>query len=65
MNHAQQVAAYNAQIKRMAGLRFQVIEVATGRVIGGPDPLGYAFAKHVRDTRDLFNQGAFLVKRCN
>lgn len=65
MNHAAQVSARNAQLKRIAGIGFQVIEVATGKRIGGSKPLSYGFAKHVRDTRDLFNQGAYLVKRCS
>lgn len=61
--HLERVRAYNAQCKRLAGVKFRVIEVATGRVVGDDDPLPYDFAKHVRDTRDLFNAGRFLVKR--
>jgi len=56
---------YNQQIKSLIGVRFHVIEVATGRPVGDGKPLPYTFAKYVRDTRDTFNTGAFLVKRCN
>ena len=65
MNHAAQVSARNAQLKRIAGIGFHVIETATGKRVGDSKPLPYGFAKYVRDTRDLFNQGAFLVKRCS
>lgn len=64
MNHAQRVAQYNAQQRRLNGALFRVIETSTGRVVGDGQPLPYAFARHVRDMRDAFNQGAFLVKRC-
>lgn len=55
--------AYHAQLRRLSGVRFVVIEVATGKRVGNGS-MGYAFAKHVRDTRDTFSTGAFLVKRC-
>lgn len=59
-----QTTTHHAQLRRLSGVRFVVIEVATGRPVGGDEPLSYAFAKYVRDTRDTFSQGAFLVKRC-
>lgn len=41
--------------------KFQVVETATSKKVGEPSP--YAFAKWVRDVRDWFNDGKFLVKR--
>lgn len=58
-----QTTINHARLRRLSGLRFVVIEVATGRPVGGDEPLSYVYAKHVRDTRDTFGQGAFLVKR--
>lgn len=62
---ARRVAEYNAQLRRTAGVVFVVVETATGRVVGDGKPLPYGFAKRVRDTRDAFAEGAFLVKRVN
>jgi hypothetical protein len=60
--HQERIRLRNAQIQRLNGVWFQVIDVATGQALpGGPHP--YDFAKYVRDARDLFNAGAFLVKR--
>ncbi len=60
MSHAQRVAEYNAQLKRMAGSKFNVIEVATGKAIGA-GPYAYGFAKYVADVRNLPGRAPLFV----
>lgn len=56
---------FNAQLRRVNGVKFQVIETATGRAVANGASYPYGFAKYVRDIRDIFGEGAFLIKRCN
>jgi len=61
--HHARVTAYHAQQRRVAAARFVVIEVATGRPVGDGQPMAYDFARYVRNVRDWFDEGKFLVKR--
>lgn len=61
-SHAERVAAYNAELKRHAGIGYQVIETATGRAVGDGQAMAHAFAQHVCDVRDAFKTGEFVIQ---
>lgn len=53
--------AYNQQLKAMHNKEFRVVEVETNKPVGDGKLMPYAFAKYVRDVRDTFNSGAFVL----